>query len=268
MASRGIVQRTGMRQASIRDVNDILGTAPTGSVLSARVGGVSPGKAVCDDLAVTNTFALPGIMATSLRAYSGSITTPGITFAGDESTGIYHPAAGNLCVTSSGTRVFCATPLGFGVQNIYSPTGTIDFSGAFLANVGGIDTQNKWSYTIQTSEPILTTDNTPTLSVAIPTTTTDPATAVVMDINMRVLFANDALESGWVSYKTRVRRPGGSTVPVIAQIYDIVEYTDASLVTYNASPVVGVDEIRVIVTGIAGMNIKWEVVCNILRVEF
>lgn len=67
-----------------------------------------------------------------VRLQAGSASAPGVTFAGDEDTGLLNPAANALAVTTGGTeraRVDAAGQVGIGVTN---PLNTLHVAGAVL----------------------------------------------------------------------------------------------------------------------------------------
>jgi hypothetical protein len=61
--------------------------------------------AICDGTNVYNANSGAVGTLTSITLASGSVSTPTINYTGDTTTGIYHPASGQIAFTSSGTNM-------------------------------------------------------------------------------------------------------------------------------------------------------------------
>jgi hypothetical protein len=74
--------------------------------------------AICDGTNVYNANSVSAGSVTSITLASGTVSTPTINYTGDTSTGIYHPASGQLAITLSGS-------LGalFSSSGLYLPNG-------------------------------------------------------------------------------------------------------------------------------------------------
>jgi hypothetical protein len=76
--------------------------------------------AICDGTNVYNANSGAAGTFTSITLAAGSVSTPTLNYTGDTSTGIYHPASGQIAFTSAGTQMALFTNTGaifpFGVS--------------------------------------------------------------------------------------------------------------------------------------------------------
>jgi hypothetical protein len=237
--------------------------------LDARVVGVNPIKITCDDLAVRRGLALNGSMITRFIAINGSITDTAIRFLyGTPGTGIYSPAIDRINISIAGTDVCRFSPLGLGVTNIFSPTGTIDFGGAALTGVASITPNPRAYELVGIATP--TTGAVTASALNIPLVPTLGASAT-WELLVKVIFALDGsggAQSGIHTFRARAYvSSGGSTTPTVTAQYDITRYENPALagVAIALAPIAG--SVNVAATGLAGVTIVWQAKCDVIKVE-
>jgi microcystin-dependent protein len=93
-----------------------------------------------DDIAaeITNSVAADGqtTMTGPLKASSGTVAAPGVTFGSDPDSGLYRIGANNLGVAVNGAKVLDVGTAGLGVTGTLSATGAISQNGFALLPVG------------------------------------------------------------------------------------------------------------------------------------
>ena len=253
----------------LNDINRVIGHIPNPLQRGSSVGGVNPTKITCDDLCVSHGFALYDGMVTRFIATNGTATNTGIGFAnGSLGSGIYSPAVDRINIAIAGADVCWFSPSGTGFTNVYSPTGTMDFGGAVLVNIGGI-TANPRSYEI-VGNYVPTVGAVTATSLAIPLA---PAAGLSgsWELTTKVIYVlggSGGTINGVYTFHARVcLTHGGGTTPTIGSQYDITLYENPAL-TGSAVVLAGVAGfVNVNVTGIAGQTIVWQTKSAIVKVE-
>jgi hypothetical protein len=262
--------RASARPATLAEINAVLGTTPRGA-LSASVAGMTPDKIRCSEILVADRMAMTGHMTTHFIAANGSPTDASLSFVnGDRGTGIYSSAAGIFSAVSGGQVIATIAPAGLGITHLYSPTSVIDFGGATITNIGGMDITNSWSFSVNPTAPVTTSDATPTAILTIPMVPVGPPCDVIYDMRAHVVFASNLAPTspnGATTFRARIKLLHPAAVPTVSPLYDESLYIDQQLATATVTITPISSAIQITATGIAATSITWTAMCSIVRTE-
>lgn len=259
-------------KASIEDFNRIARKVqtfvPASQSLRTDVTGLNPIKITCDELLVRNVLSLRGRVANPLELTNGTKNDTALRFGhGGVNSGFYSPSRDHICISIAGTPTACFTPTGLSVPRIYGPSGTIDFGGSTLTNVGAIITNPGGAYTL-VGNPVTTGPNATTNALTIPLEASSPRHA--WELLCKVIYIEEAGYKPAINgvYTFHVR---AYTDPSIAGITVTPQYNvtthhhqDFAETSIEAVPVDGGVEIRVINN--ATMTINWQAKCDVMMV--
>jgi hypothetical protein len=208
----------GKKQLSIKDGNHTLYNSSTSAVLTTVSTGVSIGSNN------TTTFDL------FLKAGTGALATPNISWAGDTSTGIWRSAAGKISVSATGVKVLeigsqLLIPVGteaapgisfIGTTNtgMYQASSKINFSvaGALVVSMGTNAFQIKMS-SAGAGKALMSTD-----------TSGNATWDVVIPYGTIMIWMHTTAPTGWKLVS------GGGKIFISGQYRDIPTMTDRLVV--------------------------------------
>lgn len=267
---------TQARQATLCDINRILGISgpiDPENPNSVQVTGIHPLRITTSELTVTQKFSLLGSFDTKVTLPVGTAADPCIKFVGAAAgTGIYAPSTGGVSVSIGGTDKILFADDGVHVTDIFSPSGVIDFHGSAVANVTGW-TPSQWSKTVAMTDMIVTTDDTPTVLLTIPTTAITEDYCVALMIKTHVTAVRIATDIVFdKTFENMVFKLGPDEVvdTTIDQPFNINQYLsdDTSTILPVSFVDTGASSVALTVAGVAATNISWMASCNIQRTEY
>lgn len=184
---------------------------------------------------------------------NGTALAPTLAFAGDTSSGYYLAAPALLGVSISGAPVAAFSTNGLtsigGDLKISSATTNIDFNGKNLINVGGIAT-NPNSYEVLPGAQVVTTNNTQTTLITMPT---------VSNAMYTIVATVTAAESGGAmgSFQLSIVVKNIAGVITLGSAYNRDKSIDALLSTCNILYSSSSSNILLNVIGVNAATIKW-----------
>lgn len=251
--------------ARIPEINRILGRVPSSNAKS-DVTGVNTINITCDSLIAKRIYASDMYMP-SARFDAGYDAKPSIIFArASDRTGIY--TTGNthaVRIAYDGAPIATFGPVGLILSDIVAASGTIDFHGATLVNIGGIEAK-PGSYEVIGDPVVSVADE--FVSIVSDTFVVAPGFAgATWDINIRIAFAsrNNITINGAISFSIRMHRVGSDAIAIGAQ-YNRVTYCAPELASIVPNVRADGDNIILEAQGIAGIPIRWQGTFKVIMV--
>jgi hypothetical protein len=229
----------------------------------------------CDGLITGEGFLTinGGNNITSIQVVDGSVSAPSMSFINSVNTGIYRTGDGSIGHTVNGSNVLSlgsasavfytpiSTPIGVPLV-LTSGTGTVDFGGASLVNVGGITT-NPNRYEVIAPASLITADATPSILYNIPTIV-DASYTITTDITC--VNATDGSASAGFNISAKGKNIGGFvSVSVNMENNSAI---DMPLLGISVIHGVSGQNITVLVTGKAATTLKWFGATTVTRQQF
>jgi hypothetical protein len=217
----------------------------------------------CDGLITGQNFSTinGGNNITSVQVIDGSVSAPSLSFINATNTGMYRMAGGNIGFTVSGANTLSLgssatfyvpieTPVGIPLV-LTSGTGTVDFAGATLTNVGGI-TSNPNRYEVVAPSSITTTDATPSILYNIPTVI-DSSYTITTDIT--VIDATNGSSTAGFNISAKGKNIGGFvSVSVNMENNSAIDLPLSGISVIHST---SGQNLTVLVTGKAATTLKW-----------
>ena len=218
----------------------------------------------CDGLITGNGFYTlsGGNNTTSIQVVDGTVSAPPMSFISSPNTGIYRTAGGSIGFAISGVNVLS---LGTASAVFYTPiitpsgvpfvitsgTGTVDFGGASLVNVGGITT-NPNRYEVIAPASVITVDATQTVLYNIPTVV-DASYTITTDITC--VDATNGSSSAGFNISAKGKNIGG----FVSVSVNMENNSAIDVALSGISVIHGVSgaNITVLVTGKVATTLKW-----------
>lgn len=202
-----------------------------------------------------------GNNTTKISLIDGTVSSPAMSFISAPSTGIYRTGTGELGFAYSGVNVLSLgtsatfsvpieTPTGVPLV-LTSGTGTVDFAGASLVNVGGITT-NPNRYEVIAPSSITTTDATQTILYNIPTVI-DASYTITTDITC--VDATNGSSSAGFNISAKGKNIGGFvSVSVNMENNSAIDIALSGISVIHGT---SGQNITVLVSGKAATTLKW-----------
>lgn len=260
-------------KASIEDFNRIARKVqtfvPASQSLRTDVTGLNPIKITCDELLVRNVLSLRGRVANPLELTNGTKNDTALRFGhGGVNSGFYSPSRDHICISIAGTPTACFTPTGLSVPRIYGPSGTIDFGGSTLTNVGAIITNPGGAYTL-VGNPVTTEPRATINALTIPLEAGSNRRA--WELLCKVIYIEDVsgydpTMNGVYTFHVRAYMAEPIIGITVSPQYGVTTHhnQDFDGTKIEAVPVDGGVEIQV--TSNATMTINWQAKCDVMMV--
>ena len=251
-------------RANNAQINEILGNVPGPQTHQVSVRGVNPVTITCDDICIRDRMTFYGRMATPFTAIGGDLSHAGIRFTtGHANTGLYSPDVDKFCAIVAGVPVTCFTTTGMAVQNIYSPTGIINFGGSTLTNF--TMTPNSNAYTLvgtQVQTPANGTVNSLTVPLICPVGAN--AWELISKTEYTVDTGTGSQQNGVYTFHLRAWNTAAGPLSINAQ-FDITKHHTPAFVGTQVKAVVVGSNVEIQVTGNASV-INWLTKCDVIKV--